>query len=66
MAPLLSAELKQQSRLHPQLHIAGQSVLLDPTDLVTMNVQHLGEPVANLAAESFRIIGAIDLVITGV
>jgi toxin CcdB len=66
MAPLLSTNMKQQSRLHPLLSVAGQTVLLDPTDLITMNLRYLGEPVANLESESFRIIGAIDLVLTGV
>jgi hypothetical protein len=66
MAPLLSANMKPQSRLHPALNIIGQTVVLDPTDLVTMNLRHLGEPIANVASESFRIIGAIDLVLTGV
>jgi len=66
MAPLLSANMKQHTRLHPVLDIAGQKVILDPTDLITMNLRHLGNPIANVASESFRIIGAIDLVLTGV
>jgi hypothetical protein len=66
MAPLLTANIKQQSRLHPLLNVAGQTVVLDPTDLITMNLRYLGDPIANLAPESFRIIGAIDLVLTGV
>jgi hypothetical protein len=55
-----------QTRLHPLLKVGGKTVFLDPTDLVTMNAKHLGEAVANLASESFRITAALDLVFTGV
>lgn len=65
MAPLLTRQLAQ-SRLYPQLQVNGHIVFLDPADLVTMSVRHLGDPIANLASESFRIIAALDLVFTGV
>ena len=66
MAPLQPVGSQQPSRLYPHLNVVGQMVFLNPTDLVTMEVRRLGEPIANLASESFRIVGAIDLVITGV
>lgn len=67
MAPLLSAgDGSERSRLYPHLNIGDRMVILDPTDLVTMEVRHLGQPVANLSSESFRIVAALDLVFTGV
>lgn len=67
MAPLLNANGdQQQSRLYPLLNVGDRMVILDPTDLVTMEVRHLGQPIANLASESFRIVAALDLVFTGV
>ena len=38
----------------------------DPTDLITLPVRVLRNPVANLAADGFRIAAALDLVFTGV
>ncbi|HEY5338488.1 MAG TPA: CcdB family protein [Rhizomicrobium sp.] len=66
MAPLQPVGTHQPSRLYPHLNVAGQMVFLNPTDLVTMEARHLGQPIANLAADSFRIIAALDLVFTGV
>jgi toxin CcdB len=65
MAPLLARQMPQ-GRLHPPLKVGQQTVFLDPTDLVTMDAKHLGQPVANLSSESFRITAALDLVFTGV
>ena len=66
MAPLQPIGSQQPSRLYPHLNVARQRVFLNPIDLVTMEVRHLGQPVVNLASESFRIVAALDLVITGV
>lgn len=67
MAPLLSTEGdRRQTRLYPHLNVGDRMVILDPTDLVTIEVRHLGQPVANLSSESFRIVAALDLVFTGV
>jgi toxin CcdB len=66
MAPLQPVGSHQPSRLYPHLNVAGQKVFLNPTDLVTMEVRHLGQPIANLKADSFRITAALDLVFTGV
>ena len=66
MAPLMATNLPQRERLYPHLHIGGQTVFLDPTDLVTMAARHLGDPIFNLGSESFRITAALDLVFTGV
>ena len=67
MAPLLAAGARNEpNRLNPQFQIEERRVYLDPTDLVTMHVRHLGSPVANLQQEHYRIVSALDLVFTGV
>lgn len=67
MAPLLIVGAqKEPNRLNPHFQIENRRVYLDPTDLVTMHVRHLGSPVANLQEEHYRIISALDLVFTRV
>lgn len=65
--PLITRRsVDEASRLYPKVTVQGDDLYFDPTDLVAMPIRFLKAPVANLASESFRIIGAIDLVFTGV
>ena len=65
--PLLTKRsVKETSRLHPQVTVAGDVLYFDPTDLVPMPLRFLKKPIASLESESFRIIAALDLVFTGV
>ncbi len=54
------------NRLHPEILVDSRVLYLDPTDIMTFSIAHLGKPVANLAAERDRILAALDLVFTGV
>ena len=65
--PLVTrATLDFQPRLNPAFEIGGQTVYLSPTEPIAMSTRFLREPVANLAQARDRIIGALDLVFTGV
>jgi len=43
-----------------QFKIARVAVVLHPLELVSVAVDKLGEPVASLASEGNRIVGALD------
>lgn len=53
-------------RLNPAFSILGQTVLLMPTDFITIPSRRLRQPIANLESDRDRIIAALDLVFTGV
>jgi toxin CcdB len=65
-APLVTEFRGSPSRLNPVFVIGGQRVFLDPTDLGAMDVRLLRKPVANLESERYRIMAALDLVLTGI
>lgn len=47
-------------RLNPRFKIQGVKVALHPLQVVSVSREALGEPVGSLAAESDRIIDALD------
>jgi toxin CcdB len=47
-------------RFNPSFKIGRTSVVLHPLEIVSVAAAELGEPVASLAAEGSRIIGALD------
>jgi len=53
-------------RLNPSLDVLEQRLFLLPNDLFTLSARQFSQPVANLEAERYRIIAALDLVFTGV
>lgn len=54
------------ARLNPSLMIGAQKLHLLPADLVTLPVNYLRDPIANLEFERARIVAALDLVFTGI
>jgi len=47
-------------RFNPSFKIGRTAVVLHPLEIVSVSVDQLGEPVASLAAEGSRIVGALD------
>ena len=47
-------------RFNPAFKIANTTVVLHPLEVVSVAVADLGKPVASLAKEADRIIGALD------
>jgi toxin CcdB len=67
VVPLMTASaLKAQPRLNPAFKVLGQSVHLSPTELFSLLLRHLRNPIANLGADRDRIVAALDLVFTGI
>ncbi len=47
-------------RFNPTFKIANSTVVLHPLEIVSVALEDLGKPVASLAKEADRIIGALD------
>jgi toxin CcdB len=67
VAPLvLPSRLPVESRLFPRLKVGSRVVVLSTNELGAIGVPHLKERVANMEAERMNIIGAIDVLFTGI
>jgi hypothetical protein len=67
LAPLATEQIvRQPSRLNPEIQVVGKRLFLLPYDLIALQLRTLGLAIANLEAERYRIISALDLVFTGV
>jgi toxin CcdB len=67
LAPLsIARAFHHWPRLNPQLLVLGQPFFLVPTDLISLSLKHLRDPIANLEPDRDRIVAALDLVFTGV
>ncbi len=69
VVPLCKPEIlsgRPAERLNPGFEVEGRKVLMLTPELAGVQRRHLGERVANLASERRAIIGALDLLITGI
>jgi hypothetical protein len=67
VAPLIAENtFMPQSRLTPIIPVLGQSYILSIPEMFTIEKRRLGPVVANVDSLSQRIIGALDLLFTGV
>lgn len=69
VAPLARDVVRRRGlppRMSPSLHVGGESFLLVPQEAAAIDARLLKRAVANLAAESHRIVDALDAVISGV
>jgi hypothetical protein len=65
--PLIAERfLEPLGRLNPRFELEGRTCFLHPIELVALPVTLLRKKITNLEADRYRIIGAIDLVFTGV
>jgi hypothetical protein len=65
IAPLAPPLISPASRSYPLLDFADTTVMMLTADLAVVARQRLGQPVANLADQRARIIGAIDMLFAG-
>lgn len=63
---IIASDVRQMRRLTPEFVVKGIRLCLQPLELGVLPKRMLRNPVANLESERFRIIAAIDLVITGI
>jgi len=67
VAPLvLPRSIQFFERIMPLVEVEGDSYVIDPTNLGVVRESILSNAVANLEAERYRILGAIDLLFTGI
>jgi toxin CcdB len=66
--PLLRAEAVPAAldRLHPVLTFEGEAFVLATPFLASLPARELGRPLGSLEAERYTIVGAVDLLLTGV
>lgn len=67
VAPLVApSAMRGFERLMPLVSVDGKTLMIDVSNLGTIPVREISAPVANLEAERYHIIAAIDLVFTGI
>ena len=68
VVPLLPSEKVPPAadRLHPVLQLDGRAFVLATQMLASIPLRELGQTVGSLEAERYTIVGAVDLLLTGV
>lgn len=67
VAPLVSPRtVKWLERLFPQVIIEGEAYSIAMPNMMAISTRYIGQPVANLETERYRIVSAIDIVFTGI
>jgi hypothetical protein len=67
VAPLASPRsIKFFERLLPEITVKGARYALLTPNMAAIRTEKIGKPVANLEAERYRILAAIDLVFVGI
>jgi len=67
VAPLVGpSKIKHFERLMPEFVVSGKSFVLLPQQLGAFPVRAVKRVVANLGSERYRLIGALDLLFTGI
>jgi toxin CcdB len=56
---------KPIGRLNPTIRVRGTALVLGTDEITAVGIDRLGDVVANLEADRYRILGAIDLLLTG-
>jgi toxin CcdB len=58
--------MRPRLRLNPVVTVENRDFYFSPTELATISLKYLRNPIANLEADRDRIVAAIDLVFTGI
>ncbi len=67
VAPLVAtAAIRPRLRLNPVVTVEKRELYFSPTELATISLKYLRNPIDNLAADRDRIVAAIDLLLTGI
>jgi hypothetical protein len=63
---IVTSDVEETPRLTPMFIVSGKKLYLQPLEIAILPTRLLRHPVTNLESERYRIISAIDLVITGI
>ena len=66
LSPMATARARAMQALTPNLNVAGKEYLMVTPQLAGISVRELGSIVDTVSSERAKIIGAIDLLITGI
>lgn len=58
--------IRPEGRLNPRVNVSGRDLYFHPLEVMTLPVRLLRVPVANLEEYRYQLIGALDLVFTGI
>ncbi len=66
LSPAATARARAMQSLTPNITVAGKEYVMVTTQLAGISVRELGTMVDTVSSERAKIIGAIDLLITGI
>ena len=68
MVPLITTERagKPLAKLMPEFAVAGKRMVMDTVQITHVPMQMLGRPLGDLSGERLTIVGAIDMLISGI
>ena len=67
VAPLIAAKtVPGFERLMPVVSIKNKNLVIDVTNVGVIPLKLIPKPIANLEQERYRIVGAIELIFTGI
>lgn len=67
VAPLVAPKsLPGFERLMPVVSVKSKKLVVDVTNVGVFPLKLIPKPIANLEAERYRIVGALDLIFTGI
>ena len=67
VAPLIAPKtLPGFERLMPVVSVKNKNLVVDVTNVGVFPLKLIPKPIANLETERYRIVGAIDLIFTGI
>jgi toxin CcdB len=67
VAPLIALKtVPGFERLMPLVSVKNKNLVIDVTNVGVFPVKLIPKPIANLEAERYRIVGALDLIFTGI
>jgi toxin CcdB len=66
LSPAATARSRTMEALTPKLPVAGKEYVMVTPQLAAISVREIGTMVANVSSDRAKIIGALDLLITGI
>jgi toxin CcdB len=66
LSPSAQAKAQAMAKLSPKLLVAGKEYVMVTPQLASISSRELGPVVGNVSSERAKIVGALDLLITGI
>lgn len=67
VAPLVPpSPVQMRERVLPKVTVEGEAYAIMVPNMMAISTKYIGQPVANLETDRYRIISAVDIVFTGI